>query len=242
MNNLINLGVVEQSGKIVVSSRDVARVFEKQHAHIIRDVRDLKISEEFSLSNFGESNYTDTRGKLQPEYLMTRDGFTILAMGYTGEKAMQFKEAYINAFNEMERKLQQPYSKEFLLENPEIFLEVLTQQIALKKQNEQLMLTAAKYEGHTNTNGLYKIGEIAKELGVGARTLNKFLRDCRVQYLPNGSKTWRLYSEYEKSDFAVPRIVKLDGNREIVLLVWTPKGRDFIFDLLDREMPDWYVA
>jgi len=146
-------------------------------------------------------------------------------------------------FYKKQRKLQQqPYSTEYLLENPEVFLEVLTQQIALRRQNEQLKLTAAKYEGQMDTDGLYKIGEIAKELSIGARTLNKFLHDCRVQYLPSGSKTWRLYSEYEKDGLAVPRIITLNNGRELVLLVWTPKGRDFIFDLVDRELPDWYVG
>ncbi|MCI8582719.1 MAG: Rha family transcriptional regulator, partial [Dorea sp.] len=78
----------------------------KQHAHVLRDIKELECSEEFRLSNFGESSYINSQNKKQPMYYMTRDGFTILVMGYTGEKAMRFKEAYIKQFNVMEKALQ----------------------------------------------------------------------------------------------------------------------------------------
>lgn len=85
----------------------VAQMFEKQHKNVldaIRKITDPKsgVSEEFSRLNFQPSTYIDERGKKQPCYDMTRDGFTILAMGFTGKRAMQFKEAYIKRFNEME--------------------------------------------------------------------------------------------------------------------------------------------
>lgn len=110
MNNIINdfYGVTERKGIPVVSSRKVAEVFEKQHGHVIRDIEkvlsDLLIG---GLSNFGESNfikssYKNSQNKKQPEYLLTKDGFTLLVMGYTGEKATRFKVAYIERFNEME--------------------------------------------------------------------------------------------------------------------------------------------
>lgn len=54
------------------------------------------------MSNFGQSSYENTQGKIQPMYFMTRDGFTLLVMGYTGDLAMSFKEAYIKQFNAME--------------------------------------------------------------------------------------------------------------------------------------------
>jgi anti-repressor protein len=105
MNN--SLGLVVKDEKVVVSSRDVARVFEKEHKNVIRDIDLLACSPEFSRLNFELSNYTSDRGKEYPEYLMTRDGFTLLAMGYTGARAMAFKEQYINAFNKMEAKLKE---------------------------------------------------------------------------------------------------------------------------------------
>jgi Rha family phage regulatory protein len=101
-------GIIEYKGVPVVGSRKVAEVFGKRHDHILRDIEKIieglpKIGEsDFGLSNFSESTYKNSQGKKQPEYLMNRDGFTFLAMGFTGKKAMKFKIDYINAFNQME--------------------------------------------------------------------------------------------------------------------------------------------
>lgn len=107
MSDLNNLGIFVQDKehRVVVSSRDVARVFEKQHKDVLRAIRELNCSESFTERNFAPSEYEDSTGRVLPEYLITRDGFVILAMGFTGEKAMQFKEAYIAAFNAMEKVL-----------------------------------------------------------------------------------------------------------------------------------------
>lgn len=90
-----------------VNSLFVAKFFEKEHKNVLRDISQITdpksgLSEEFSRLNFEPSKYTDERGKKQPCFEMTRDGFTLLAMGYTGAKAMKFKELYIRRFNEME--------------------------------------------------------------------------------------------------------------------------------------------
>ena len=65
----------------------VAKMFGKDHNKVLRDIRELDCSEEFSLSNFGQSTYTDERGKRKPCVNMTRDGFTFLVMGYRGKKS-----------------------------------------------------------------------------------------------------------------------------------------------------------
>lgn len=86
-----------------IDSRDVATVFEKQHKDVMKAIKNLDCSEEFRLRNFAPSSYTNEQNKKQPCYAMTRDGFTFLAMGFTGKKAAQFKEEYIKRFNEMEK-------------------------------------------------------------------------------------------------------------------------------------------
>ena len=93
--------------KPVTTSRKIAEYFGKDHFHVVRDIRDVasKCSESFVASNFGLVNYTDAKGQLRPMYLLTRDGFAMVAMGYTGEKAMRFKEQYIAAFNAMEEEI-----------------------------------------------------------------------------------------------------------------------------------------
>lgn len=84
----------------------VAKMFEKDHNKVLRDIRELDCSESFRLSNFGQSTYKNEQGKKQPCYNMTRDGFVFLVMGYRGKKAAQFKEAYIKRFNQMEQFIQ----------------------------------------------------------------------------------------------------------------------------------------
>lgn len=91
-----------------VDSLFVADYFEKSHNHVVRDIEKILspqsgLSEEFNVSNFGRITYMDSRGRKQKAYAMTRDGFTMLVMGYTGQKAMKFKELYIKRFNEMEK-------------------------------------------------------------------------------------------------------------------------------------------
>lgn len=90
-----------------VDSLFVAELFEKQHKHVLRDIAKITepksgLSEEFIKTNFKRTHYKDSTGRKLPCYAMTRDGFTMLVMGYSGKKAMKFKELYIRRFNEME--------------------------------------------------------------------------------------------------------------------------------------------
>lgn len=89
----------------VVTSLDVAETFEKEHRRVLQDIREIGCSEEFRLHNFVQSEYVNQQNHKQPMYYITKDGFTLLAMGYNGEKAMKFKEAYIKQFNQMEELL-----------------------------------------------------------------------------------------------------------------------------------------
>lgn len=97
---------------LATTSRRIAEVFEKRHADVLRDIEELGCSDDFRKRNFALSEYKATgNNKSYKEYIITRDGFSILAMGYTGEKAMRFKEAYIVAFNEMEAELKRIYTE-----------------------------------------------------------------------------------------------------------------------------------
>ena len=98
MNNLM---VFSKQDKPMTDSLKVAEHFGKQHAHVLRDIKELECSEEFRLSNFGESHYVNEQRKRQPKFDMTFDGFMFLVMGYRGKKAAQLKENYIKAFNQM---------------------------------------------------------------------------------------------------------------------------------------------
>jgi Rha family phage regulatory protein len=101
-NNL----VYQQDAAIVTDSLAIAEVFEKRHDKVLRDIKNLTCSEEFKMLNFGESSYINKQGRKMPLFVIKENGFYMLAMGYTGEKAMQFKERYINEFQRMRTLLE----------------------------------------------------------------------------------------------------------------------------------------
>nr|DAP70927.1 MAG TPA: regulatory protein [Caudoviricetes sp.] len=143
----------------VVTSLDVAETFEKEHRRVLQDIRDLKCSEEFRLHNFVQSSYINEQGRNQSMFIMTRDGFTLLAMSYTGEKAMKFKEAYINQFNQMEELLK---GKLIEREKGIAVRQSLTKAIQQSSENERM-------HGHaysTYTDIVYRtvFGKTAKQL------------------------------------------------------------------------------
>lgn len=95
------------AGRPVVSSLKVAEHFQRQHAGVLRGIRELieGLPNEFSQCNFASRDYLDQRGKLQPFYELSRDGFTLVVMGFTGAKALAWKLRYLEAFNAMEQEL-----------------------------------------------------------------------------------------------------------------------------------------
>ena len=140
---------IKREDRIVVSSLDVAETFGKEHFHVLRDIRELGCSEEFRQSNFGLTSYYDSQGKKRDMYIMTRDGFTMLVMGYTGELAMRFKEAYIKQFNAMEAAVN---GKLIEREKGIAVRQALTKALQQSTENERM-------HGHaysTYTNVIYK--------------------------------------------------------------------------------------
>ena len=101
MENLLDI-VSERKGVPVTTSRKIAKVFGKDHYNVLRDIENLDCSESFNAINFELVNYKDKKGEKRPEYIITKDGFVFLVMGYRGRKAAAFKEAYIKRFNDME--------------------------------------------------------------------------------------------------------------------------------------------
>ena len=99
--------VERHDSQIITTSMKVAEFFGKQHKDVLRRIRDLGCSPEFNERNFAPVEYLDQKGERRPAYEMTKDGFVLLVMGYSGAKAMRIKEAYISAFNWMADQLQQ---------------------------------------------------------------------------------------------------------------------------------------
>jgi Rha family phage regulatory protein len=127
-----NLVFLSENKNPITSSRIVAETFEKLHKNVLQSIENLDCSPEFNGLNFKLVEYQDAKGEFRKEYLITRDGFTFLAMGFTGMKAATFKEAYIAAFNAMEAELKRSL--------PSTYKEALLQLVAAEEEKEQLAL------------------------------------------------------------------------------------------------------
>lgn len=120
-----------KKGQPSTTSRLVARHFGKEHKDVLRTIKALECSDEFSQRNFAPAPYTHPQnGQRFTEYYITRDGFVFLVMGFTGKSAARFKEDYINAFNKMGRRLSEPKSAEDLM---------VSQAIALRDQKRKML-------------------------------------------------------------------------------------------------------
>ena len=158
---LVEIKTVNKEEVTVVTSLDVAETFGKEHKNVLADIRNIQSdisSAEFS-ALFYEEAYTASNGKKNPMYFMNRDGFTLLVMGYTGEKAMQFKLAYIKQFNAMEKAL---IGKIKEREKGIAVRQALTKAIQQSGENDRM-------HGHaysTYTDLIYKavLGKSAKQL------------------------------------------------------------------------------
>lgn len=96
-----------QNGVATTTSLQVAETFEKNHQHVIEAIKNLTVKNSTVKNMFKETTYVNSRGREYPMYQMDKDGFTLLVMGYTGQKATEFKLRYIQAFNEMQKQLNQ---------------------------------------------------------------------------------------------------------------------------------------
>lgn len=121
----------------------VAEKFGKSHKDVIRSIKELLTLAQNCANLFVESEYPDTYGRMQPMYIMNRDGFTLLVMGFTGDKALQFKLDYIEAFNKMEETI-----KNGGFQIPATFRDALLlavkQQEQIDEQQKQLSAQAPK--------------------------------------------------------------------------------------------------
>lgn len=167
---LVEIMKINKEEVTVVSSLDVAETFEKNHRDVMESIRNIETgisTAEFS-ALFNLASYRATNGKSNPMYQMTRDGFTLLVMGYTGEKAMKFKLAYIKQFNAMEKILR---GKLIEREKGIAVRQSLTKALQQSAENERM-------HGHsysTYTNAIYKTlfgknaNQLREEYGIGKK-------------------------------------------------------------------------
>lgn len=239
MNNL----VFNQNGAALTNSLLVAEKFGKRHDHVLRDIKNLIDSTQNWGQLFVSTTYTDNSGKSNLMYIMNRDGFTLLAMGFTGKKALEFKLQYIEAFNKMESELKQiidtpqfniPTTLSCALrlaaEQAEV-IEIQQKQIAQQSQSISDLTPKAEYaENVLTSNNTISITQIAKDYGMSGVTLNKKLNLMGVIYRVNNQ--WVLYKKHEGNGYT-KSVTYYDGfGRSYMRTEWTQKGRQFIDSLL----------
>ena len=175
-----------ENNQMLVTSIQIAKDFKKEHQHVLRDIRKL-------ISNGGVQNWTDLfhettyiheQNKQEyPMYLINRDGFTLLTMGFTGKEALEWKLKYINAFNEMERKLNDP---EFLVQRSMQYLNqrcqmLLEEKEQLQIENKELKPKAFFADAVATAESSCLVGELAKIIkahgyDIGQKRLFEWLR------------------------------------------------------------------
>lgn len=181
-----------EKGTPVTDSLKVAQVFDKRHDNVLKSIRNIcrpqNVGEQTEQSKwFYESSYIDANGVKRPMFIMNRDGFSLLAMGLTGVKAMQFKVGFIEQFNQMERIVQEVKAASPAI--PQSFSEALrlaaSQAEQIEQQQKQLEAQAPKVlfaQSVETAKQSVLIGELAKILcqnGIetGERRLFQWLRD-----------------------------------------------------------------
>jgi Rha family phage regulatory protein len=232
-----------ESGREVTTSLIVAKIFDKNHADVLRDIRNLHCSDDFRERNFAERLIPivlATGESRQKYYEVTRDGFSFLVMGYTGEKAAQFKEQFIAEFNKRELMLK---SDEYILSRA---FEIATKRMKsleaqLYEKDEKLKLTEAinkenepkvQYYNEVLTSETgYPITIIAKDLGMSAQRLNEILHEYKVIYKVRD--TWVLYAKYQGRGFTKTYTFThpdKTGTKLIseVVTTWTEVGRQWL--------------
>lgn len=251
MNNLVaSIDVKEYEGQPVVSSREVANNFEKQHKHVLECIENLKEGvAEKSADLFIESKYQHPQNKQwYKEYLLTRDGFSLLVMGFTGAKALEWKLKYIEAFNKMEQyiKEQQPkvpttYKEalQHLLvqveENERLALENKQQTKVIEKQSEVIGEMAPKaeyFDALVDNNLLTNIRDTAKELGIKERTFTEWLIQKNLCYRDKKRKI-KPYANKMKY-FELKEFTTAWGHSDTQTLI-TPRGKETFRLLLIKD-------
>lgn len=243
-----------KNDQVVVSSKQVAEDFKKQHKNVIQGIENLKAENSALTSMFYETSYKTGTGKAYKEYLMNRDGFCLLVMGFTGNKALEWKLKYINAFNEMEAKLNEA-SKEAAITKPDSYMindsvaraqrwiEEESERQALEEccsRQEQLineMKPKADYvDTILNSKSLVPITAIAKDYGMSGRAMNFLLHQMGIIY--KVGQQWLLYSKYQKCGYTSSETVQIktaEGNKVLLNTKWTQKGRLFLYEKLKAK-------
>lgn len=235
MNDLV---FPSERGNPVTSSLLVAEKFGKEHKHVLDSIREILRSAENSAQFYYSTTYKDSMNRSQEMFIMSRDGFSLLVMGFTGKEAMKFKIEFIQAFNNMEALMK---SDDFILSKA---MNIMNRRIealqeATKLQAKALAAAAPKvdyYDEVLRPDNTHTTTTIAKELGMSGKALHKKLRENGIMYHQDGH--WVLYAKYQGSGYTKTRthtyeVIEAGKNvkKTSISTVWTEKGRAFLHSI-----------
>lgn len=230
MNNLEVLGQVK-----TISSREVAEMMDVRHGDLLEKID--KINKDFSNGKIRSSKYwvegvykQAGNGKENREYQVTKLGCEFLAHKTTGKKGNLFTARYMDKFEEMKVEVTR---NSYMIEDP---IERAKAWIREEEERKMLALTVEqqkpKVEYHDtvlNSNKLVTTTDIAKDLGMSARSLNLKLNELGIIF--KQGKSWKLYAKHQNK---VPEYCDYHINEFGQTLKWTEKGRKFIIDTLNE--------
>ena len=241
MNNLVaSIDVKEYEGQPVVSSREVANNFEKQHKHVLESIENIKAENSAVTKMFIESSYKACTGKNYKEYLLTRDGFSLLVMGFTGAKALQWKLKYIEAFNKMEEKLKNlnPYtgiSKElqaiFVIDKKQQQIEQNVNEVKQDLKNFKDNAPLFNIECDTLQKALR--GKVIKELG-GKNSLAYKDKSIRTKIYIDAQN--QLKREFAVQSYKAIKRCQLEDALEVINTYKVPTVYKDLIDAVNRQI------
>ena len=246
MNELVLVNVRIDNEQMITDSRNVADVFNKRHDHVLRDIEAMRKD----VPNFGEMFFEgtmpDTYGREQKVFFMNRDGFSLLAMGFTGTEAMKWKLKYINAFNELESFYNTPEQvMARALRLADKTIASLNQRVI--EQDKRIMIQdsvinemkpkVSYYDMILDNKSTVLVTQIAQDYGMSAKGFNKMLKDMGVQHKVGGQ--WILYSRYQGNGYVHSKTFDFERSNGIkdvnMNTEWTQKGRLFLYDFLKKH-------
>lgn len=242
------LVIQSAKGHDVTTSLKVAQVFGKRHDNVLRDIQSLSCSDNFRSLNFEETPFTNPQNnQTYPIYQMTKDGFAFLAMGYTGAKAGEFKEKFINEFNKREALLK---NDDFILSRALTILNERTKsleaQVSLKTQQLELADQTIKQQAPMvkafheviSADNAHLATAMGQMFDLTAAKFNSLLNDWKVQRKVGGD--WVLCAKYHGKGYAIIHPVPYRDGKEGVMktkneLRWTEKGRMFLIEFFSSK-------
>lgn len=223
---------------LVVSSRVIANELGKRHADVLESLDKILTNGDFR-SLLISSSYIDAKGESRREYLLTKDGFTLYMFNIQGYN--EFKMAYINKFNEMEKALSVKQLPKTYSDALRELADSWDREQALIEENTKKDIVIAEmkpkvsyYDIILSSTDCMTVTQIGKDYGLSAKSLNQILNNLKIQYKQSGQ--WLLYQKYAAEGYTkseTTSFVKTDGSIGTNLLTkWTQKGRLFLYELL----------